>query len=87
MCTWRKKNMARERTGYVYKDKRNKRWITRVTFIGNDGKRKSIKKSADSKPEARKLLKDMILKLESKGEEGIKAENFYSAIWLRDIPI
>jgi hypothetical protein len=34
------------------------------TYVGNDGKRKSIQKSHHSKPEAKKLLKEMLAKLD-----------------------
>jgi Phage integrase, N-terminal SAM-like domain len=64
--------MAKEKTGSL--KKRNGRWIARVTYVGNDGRRKSIQKSHHSKPEAKKLLKGMLAKLESKGEESAKAE-------------
>jgi hypothetical protein len=59
-ATWR--NMAREKTGSI--KKRDGRWIARVTYVGNDGKRKSIQKSHHSKPEAKKLLKEMLAKLD-----------------------
>jgi integrase len=45
--------------GYVYKDKRNSKWVARISFTDRTGRRRSIKQSASTKPEARELLKAM----------------------------
>jgi integrase len=53
---------------------RNKKFLVRVSFIAANGKRKFIQRTAETKPEARKLRTELLNKLKSKGEEGIKAE-------------
>jgi integrase len=62
------------KSGYVYQDPRNKKWVARLTYTGNDGKQKSLKQSADSKTEAKRILKALVLKMETKGEESIRLE-------------
>jgi integrase len=51
--------MPKERLGYIYKDKHTGSWIARITFTNNLGKRQTLKRQADSKPEARKILKKL----------------------------
>jgi hypothetical protein len=45
----------RERKGYVSKDK-NGKWFCRITATDNSGKRRDIKRTANSKAEAREIL-------------------------------
>jgi hypothetical protein len=42
--------------GYVFKDQRGGKWYARLTFVDNTGKRREIKKTAETKGLARKLL-------------------------------
>ncbi len=58
-------NMANRGKGYLYRDKRNGKWIARITFTDRTGKRRSHKESAPTKPEARELLKAMGKKFEN----------------------
>jgi integrase len=50
-------NMANK--GYLFRDKRNGKWVARISFTDRTGRRRSLKQSAPTKPEARELLKRM----------------------------
>ncbi|HSE17745.1 MAG TPA: site-specific integrase [Pyrinomonadaceae bacterium] len=59
--------MAKERTGYVGKDKRGK-WFARVTARTRNGKRRNIAKRASNKREAKQILKTLLRRIEEKDE-------------------
>ena len=65
--------MAKERTGYTYADSGG-RWYARVTFTNEQGKRRDIKRSAESDKEAKKILKGLLRELEDRGERSLEAE-------------
>lgn len=52
----------KERSGYVFKLK--DKWIARVTFTDASGKRKSVKRSADTQSEAKASLNRLLRELE-----------------------
>ena len=60
--------MAKDRTGYVGKDK-NGKWFARVTITDNNGKRRNIAKRAKDKPDAKKILKSILKELEAEGSQ------------------
>ena len=62
--------MAKERTGYTYE--KNGRWHARLTFTNPQGKRCDIKRMAENKTEARKLLKSLLRELEDKGSKAVE---------------
>lgn len=60
--------MAKDRNGYVYEEKG--KWIARVTTTDETGKRRNFKRTANSKSEAKELLKQIVRQLD---DEGVKA--------------
>lgn len=65
--------MAKERSGYIKQDE-NKRWLARVTYTDEMGKRRNLKRMADTKTEAKELLKQMVRALDDKNEKVFQAE-------------
>jgi integrase len=55
--------MAKESTGYVGINSKGK-WFARVTFTGDNGKRKNIVRTANDKADARRLLKALLTELD-----------------------
>jgi hypothetical protein len=43
----------KQRTGYIYKDKARNKWVARVTFTDETGKRRNVKAYCATKTEAR----------------------------------
>jgi integrase len=66
--------MAKERTGYTYKDSSG-RWYARVTFTNKQGLRRDIKRSAENEKAAKKILKSLLDELEDKGERSLENQN------------
>jgi integrase len=66
--------MAKERTGYTYTDNSG-RCYARVTFTNEQGKRRDIKRSAESEKDAKKILKALLRELEDNGENSLDAAN------------
>lgn len=66
--------MAKERTGYTYTDNSG-RWYARLTFTNEQGKRRDIKRSAQSEKDAKKTLKALLRELEDNGENSLDAAN------------
>lgn len=64
----------RERTGQVFENKKNGLWTARVCYQNKNGKRTAIQRTAESKSDARKLLKELLEKLDNGGREAIDAE-------------
>lgn len=56
--------MPRPRAGYIAKDKKTGKWIARVTYTDQTGRRKNVTRKLDDKSEARKALKKLLSKLE-----------------------
>ncbi len=64
----------RERTGQISENKKNGLWTARVCYKNLNGKRTAIQQTAENKSDARKILKQLLEKLENGGREGIDAE-------------
>jgi integrase len=62
--------MAKDRTGYVGKDK-NGKWFARVTITDNRGKRRNVAKRAKDKRDAKEALKRILNELEAEGSESV----------------
>lgn len=81
--------MAKERTGYTYE--KNGRWYARLTFTNPQGKRCDIKRIAENKAEAKKLLKSLLHELEDKGSKAVETSrmtfadlaDFYEAHYVK----
>lgn len=65
--------MGKERSGYV-KQLENKKWLARVTFTDEMGKRRYIKRVAETKTEAKELQKQMIRALDDQNEKVFQSE-------------
>ncbi len=57
--------MSKERSGYTYFDTRIQRWIARVSFIDKQGKRRNLKRQAESESKAESLLRRLVGSLET----------------------
>ncbi len=64
----------RERTGQIFQNKKNNRWIARICYKNTNGKRTAIQRETENKPEAKKALKAMLEVLEKGGREAIDIE-------------
>src|ERR1051325_2941654 len=62
--------MAKERTGYIGKDKKGK-WFARLTLTTSSGKRRNIAKRAANKLEAKQILKTLLRQIEDENETTI----------------
>lgn len=62
--------MAKDRTGYVGKDK-NGKWFARVTITDDNGKRRNISKRAKDKRDAKKVLKGILRELDAEGSQSV----------------
>jgi len=56
--------------GYIYRDKTKGVWIARIGFTDQMGRRRQLKRQATSKPDAVKLLRDLIQESEKTRLEG-----------------
>jgi integrase len=57
--------MSKERLGYIYHDPKTGKWIARISFTNNLGKRQNLKRQADSEAKANKVLKQLRNELSS----------------------
>ncbi|MDQ4120941.1 MAG: tyrosine-type recombinase/integrase [Acidobacteriota bacterium] len=64
--------MAKDRTGYIYQDKKGK-WFARTTYTDGKGSRRNIKRKAKDKTDAKEILKNLLRGLDSEGEKSIEA--------------
>lgn len=64
----------REKTGQIFENKKNGCWVARVCYQNSNGKRTAVQRMAENKSEARKILKQLLNKLENGGREAIDAE-------------
>jgi integrase len=64
----------RERTGEISENKKKGRWTVRVCYKNLNGKRTAIQRSAATKPEAKKLLKQLLEQVEQGGREAVEAD-------------
>lgn len=60
--------MAKESSGYIGQDNK-KQWFARVTFTGDNGKRKNVVRKAVDKTEAKRLLKSLLKELDENGKQ------------------
>jgi len=63
--------MARQRSGMVFEREKGV-WYARVTFTDQEGKRRYIKRKADTKTHARELVKQIIRDLDDSGDTVIE---------------
>ena len=63
--------MARKRTGSIIK--RKGRIYARLTYTGTDGKRHDLTRRATDRPDAKRLIRELLTGLEEKGERAIEA--------------
>jgi integrase len=63
--------MGKERTGSVRKIKG--KFYARVTYTGSDGKRHDLKRRAIDRKDAKRIIKEILEDLETKGEQAIHA--------------
>lgn len=62
------------RKGYVYFDKNTDSWKARFTYTDNTGKRKNVKRKANSKSHGEEVLKQLIRTYDSGGGAALAAE-------------
>lgn len=62
----------KEKSGYIFEE--NGKWYARVTFTDSHGKRRNIKRTAESKSKAKQKLKEILRQLEDEGESAIVSE-------------
>jgi integrase len=63
----------RERKGYIFEDRG--KWFARITVTDSTGKRRNIKRTADSKAEAKNLLKQIVRRLDDEGPQIVDSLN------------
>ena len=61
----------KKRTGYVYFDQQKQTWTARITFTDEFGKRRNVKRTADSEAAADKTLRKLLNDFEDKAERAI----------------
>src|SRR5436853_2858431 len=64
--------MAKEKRGYVFKDKYN-RWFARTSYRDETGKYHNVKKAAKSHSHAKEVLKALLRELDDHGGKSIEA--------------
>lgn len=64
----------RERTGQIFENTKNGLWTARVCYKNKNGKRTAIQRTAESKADAKRILKQLLEKLENGGRKAIDAE-------------
>ncbi len=64
----------RERIGQIFENKKTGSWVARVAYKNTNGKKTAIQQTAKNKEDAKKLLKQLLEKLENGGRKAIDAE-------------
>lgn len=64
------RHMARDRSGYVFRDKHGK-WYARTTITDSTGRRRNVKRQAHDKREAKALLRSILAGLEQQGTDAL----------------
>ena len=64
----------KERTGQISENTKTGIWTARVCCKNTNGKRTAIQRTAENKTDAKKLLKQLLEKLENGGRKAIDAE-------------
>jgi integrase len=62
--------MAKDRSGYVFQNKKGA-WYARTTITDANGKRRYIKRRAEDRQDAKKLLKSILSDLEAEGSKAL----------------
>src|SRR5687768_9214371 len=63
--------MAKERSGYVFEEQG--KWYARLTYTDGNGKRRNVKRRAESKAHAKTTLKQLLGEFEESGGKSIDA--------------
>ena len=64
----------RERTGQIFQKRKSNSWVARVCYKNSNGKRTAIQRIAESKSEAKSVLKQLLEKLDNGGRKAIDIE-------------
>lgn len=64
----------KQRTGYLFKDKTTGKWVARVTFTDESGKRRNVKRYCESKTEARDKLDALKRDIKERGQQSIEGD-------------
>ena len=64
----------KQRTGYLFKDKKTKKWVARVTYTDEAGKRRNVKRYCETKTEARTKLDELKRQLDNRSEQAIDSD-------------
>lgn len=64
----------RERVGQLIENKKTGNWVARVAYKNTNGKKTAIQRTAKSKEDAKKILNQLLQKLDEGGREAIDAE-------------
>lgn len=64
--------MAKEKRGYVFKDKYN-RWFARTSYRDETGKYQNVKKVAKSRSDAKEVLKGLLRELDDHGGRSVES--------------
>lgn len=65
--------MARERKGYVQERKDGSIWA-RVTYVGDDGKRRELRRRAETRTQARELIRQLLRDIEETGPQSLEGD-------------
>jgi hypothetical protein len=65
--------MPRTRQGSVLKRKDGSIWA-RITYIGSDGKRRDLQRRAESRTQAREIIKKLLRELDDVGDRGLEGD-------------
>jgi integrase len=69
--------MAKETSGYVFKDKKDGKWIARITYTDSTGKRRNVKRKAENKTAAKELQKQLVRQFDDHGKKIFSAEKMH----------
>ncbi|HYG80254.1 MAG TPA: hypothetical protein VD861_07700, partial [Pyrinomonadaceae bacterium] len=65
--------MARERKGYVQERKDGSIWA-RVTYVGDDGKRRELRRRAETRTHAREIIRQLLRDIEETGPQSLEGD-------------
>lgn len=66
--------MPKQRTGYVYYDKKRKTWTARLTYKDDLGRTRNIRRQVANKTEGNLLLKKLLGEIERRGSSVIDGD-------------
>jgi integrase len=64
----------KQRTGYLFKDKATGKWVARVTFTDEAGKRRNVKRYCETKTEAREKLDVLKRDIKERGQQSVDGD-------------